>query len=195
MPSSTASPLAPDAIELLGTQVLGLPTAADGTAVRAALADRVQTSFGNPQVRAARDEVVASIHQAVLQPGEGRSGPVTIRGADIVLDPTAVITRIAEAVDGRLAAIVGLSGGRLDGAVRRRDDPRHPDLPADDGDARTRSSSRCRSRRWPSRILVVLLAHRRLRALRVVGIVLAFAGLITIVLVWLAGGVPVGHPG
>jgi len=179
--------LAPAAIDLLGTQVLGLPTTADGTAVRAALADRVQTSFADPRVRAARDEVVTSIHQAVLQPGEGRAGPVTIRGADIVLDPTAIVTRLAEAIDERLAAIVSLSGGRLTAPFVIAT------IPAIQTFRQTTDMLEALQLALPIAavsvaILVVLLAHRRLRALRIVGIVLAFAGLITILLIWLAGG-------
>jgi hypothetical protein len=178
--------LAPAVVEQLGTQILGLPGPVDETSVRAALADRVQAAFADPQVRAARDEVIVSIHQAVLRTGDGQVGSVTIRGSDIILDPTAIVTRIANATDGRIGAIVAASGGRLTAPFVVASVPALQPL------QQTLDTLEALQVVLPIAaiavaVLILLLAHRRLRALRIIGIAMAFAGLITIVLVSLAG--------
>ena len=115
----------------------------------------------------------------MLQPRRGRTGPVTVRGADIVLDPTAVVDPAREAIDGRARRDRGLSGGRLDGAVRHREIAAIQTVrPTSDMLEALQLVAAVAA--LAVAILVVLLAHRRLRALRIVGIALAFAGLITI---------------
>ncbi len=178
--------LAPAAVEQLGTQVLGIAAPVDAAAVRAALATRVRVAFANPQVRAARDEVIVSIHRVILRPGERGDGSVTIRGSDIILDPTVLVARIAEATDGRIAVLVAATGGRLTSPFVVASVPALPAF------QQTLDTLQALQLVLPIAavavaLLILLLAHRRLRALRILGIALAFAGLLTILLIWLAG--------
>ena len=181
-----AAATAPVLVEQLGTQVLGIQGPVDATTVRAALAARVHTALDDPLVEAARDDLIRAVHRAVLKTAEGETGVVTVRGSDVILDPTVVVTRISTAIDPRISAVVALAGGRLsEPVVIAQVTVLEPVQAALD---------RLEALQLVFPLLVVavillilLLAHRRLRALRIVGMAIAVAGLATILVAWLAG--------
>ncbi len=181
-----ATMAAPAVVDQLGTQVLGIPAPVDPTHLRAALADRVQTALDDPLVASARDDLIRAVHRAILRDGDRGSGIVTVRGSDVILDPTVVVTRITVAIDPRISTVVALAGGRLaepvvvaQVAVLEPVQQMVHQLEAMQAAIPLVAIAVA--------VLILVLAHRRLRALRMIGIAIAFAGMITIAVAWLMG--------
>jgi hypothetical protein len=178
-------------VQAAGATTLGLAPDAAPTAVEEALAGRVRTALARPDVRDARDGAVSAFHGVVTGATTGAGTVVNADGTRLVVDIGPLVERIVGALDPRLSAL-GLA------ALPMRD--RHV-VVADSPVLSTASDAIRAVDTWGSviplvvlagAVLVVVLAHRRVRALAIVGVVLMVAGLVSAAAVWLAGGLIAG---
>ena len=185
--------VAPSRIDDLATQVLGLPAGTKASAVEAALGDRINDEFDTAPARELRHDLALSLHKAVLDAAEGRPGLVTVRGDDVVVDADALVARIAAVSDPRIAAEITRSGIGAGGPV----------VVAEVAGLSTvrRSIEVMRALQLilpllavAVALLVVVLAHRRIRALGIVGLAVTAAGAASLALVWLGGRYLTGLP-
>ena len=139
-----------------------------------------------PAVRDERDRVVAAAHRFVVSGASTPDAAVSFRGTQVVLDLGPVIERLAMTVDPRLPA---------DGLADLT--PRDASVPLADA-GRLRSVGSMLVVLDGTRtavpivllamiILIVLLAHRRLRAVGLVGVTLLLAGLACLTVTIFAG--------
>jgi hypothetical protein len=173
-------------LQALATQVLGLPTA-NRTAVETALESRIATALGAPAVVAARDDAVSAVHRFVTGAAKAEP-PLAVRGSQVVLDLGDIVEEVAAELDPRLPAL-GLAS-----------------LPAAKttvvlGEAsQLRMVSQGITLLEAARIVIPLavvavilaivgLAHRRIRALGIVGVAIMVAGLVSLAVAWVGGGV------
>jgi hypothetical protein len=173
-------------LQALATQVLGLPTA-NRTAVEIALESRIATALGAPAVVAARDDAVSAVHRFVTGAAKAEP-PLAVRGSQVVLDLGDIVEEVAAELDPRLPAL-GLAS-----------------LPAAKttvvlGEAsQLRMVSQGITLLEAARIVIPLavvavilaivgLAHRRIRALGIVGVAIMVAGLVSLAVAWVGGGV------
>jgi hypothetical protein len=173
-------------LQALATQVLGLPTA-NRTAVETALESRIATALGAPAVVAARDDAVSAVHRFVTGAAKAEP-PLAVRGSQVVLDLGDIVEEVAAELDPRLPAL-GLAS-----------------LPAAKttvvlGEAsQLRMVSQGITLLAAARIVIPLavvavilaivgLAHRRIRALGIVGVAIMVAGLVSLAVAWVGGGV------
>ena len=175
----------PITARVVATEILGLDAQASAPEIGAAVRTRVAVALDDPAVRAARDAIIADIHHVLLGVVLSGDGAVRIQGDALVLDTGPFIDRLATAVDGRLTP----------GLIR---------IPVADRTivlARAEileTSSDALSLLDLGRILIPIvavvvalaivgLAHRRVRALGIVGIALTLAGAVTLAVAWLGG--------
>jgi len=177
---------APAEIDDLATDVLGLPPGSDRVAVETALADRIVGALRTPAVRSVRRDVVAAIHRALVETVTTGRGPIRRVGPDVVLDTGDLLERIAAVTDPRIVPLLADAGL----------DPGHGVVMASADELRV--AERALTLMDALRIilpllalaltlLVIVLAHRRVRALGIVGLTIAAAGLLSIAIVWFAG--------
>jgi hypothetical protein len=165
---------------------LGLASAADPDHVRTALGKRILDAMDDPGVEQVRDEVVAAVHGTVIGVAEGKPGLIAVRGKDLVLDTAGLLDRIAAAADPRVAALVadvptGLAGPIVIAQVAELE-------PIQDALALMEALERLLPLVAVSAALVVVVvAHRRTRALGIVGLSIAVAGAVSLLGLWLAG--------
>jgi hypothetical protein len=180
-----------DRVQAAGRMALGLAMGAGPAAIEEALAGRIQTVLARPAVRDARDGAVAALHGVVIGATSGTGTVVNVDGTRLVLDIGPLVERIIRALDPRLSAL-GLA------ALPTRD--RHV-VVADSPVLSTASDAIRAVDTWGTiiplvvlggAVLVVVMAHRRVRALAIVGVALMVAGLVSVAVVWLAGGVIAG---
>jgi hypothetical protein len=178
-------------VQAAGRIALGISAGADPGAVEDALSARVRTVLARPAVREARDGAVAALHGVVIGATTGSGTVVNVDGTQLVLDIGPLVERIVGALDPRLSAL-GLA------TLPTRD---RQVVVADSPMLSTTSAAIQAVDTWGTVIplvvlagamLVVVLAHRRVRALAIVGVVLMVAGLVSVAAVWLAGGVVAG---
>lgn len=171
--------------QLLRT-MFGVGEIPDRRELELALRPRFAATLEEPAVRTERDRIMASVHRFVVSGAGGSSEFVAIEGASVVLDLSPVIEMLAATIDPRLtaaglteftaqdASIVLAEAGRLRtvGSTLQMLATASTGLPLGLGGA----------------ILVILaLAHRRIRALGLVGMTLLVAGLVCLTLAVLAG--------
>lgn len=178
-------------IQAVGATALGLAADAGPAAIEDALAGRIRTALARPDVRDARDGAVTAFHGVVIGATTGAGTVVNVDGTRLVLDIGPLVERIVGALDPRLSAL-GLA------TLPARD--RH--VVVADSPVLSSASDAIRAvDTWGTviplvvlagAVLVVVLAHRRVRALAIVGVVLMVAGLVSAAAVWLAGGVIAG---
>jgi hypothetical protein len=140
----------------------------------------------DPAVEEVRDQVVAAVHGSVIGVAEGKPGLIAVRGKDLVLDTTGLLDRIAAAADPRVASLVadvptGLAGPIVIAQVAELE-------PIQDGLALMETLERLLPLvAVTAALVVVVVAHRRARALGIVGLALAVAGAASLLVLWLAG--------
>jgi len=175
----------PITARVVATEILGLDAEASAPEIGAAIRTRVAVALDDPAVRAVRDAIIADIHHVLLGVALSGDGAVRIQGDALVLDTGPFIDRLAVAVDGRLTP----------GLIR---------IPVADRTivlARSEiieTSSDALSLLDLGRFLIPIaavivalaivgLAHRRVRALGLVGIAVTLAGAVTLAVAWLGG--------
>ncbi len=165
---------------------VGVPADADDETLRAALSDRILDAMSDPGVRLVRDEVLAAVHGEIIGVAEGRPGLVTVRGRNLVLDTAGVLDRIEAAADPRVAALVAgvpniVAGPVVIAQVRELDS-------VQEGLRLMRALQLLLPLvALTAALIVVVLAHRRARALSIVGLAVAVAGTVSLLVLWLAG--------
>jgi len=181
--------LDPAALALLTTDILQLPSTTSLYDVRTALRARIATAMDDPAVRQARDAAISAVHAELNGLLAGQDGAVKVRGSDLVLDTGPILTRVATSIDARLTPFVAdLPAADRDIVLARADSV------VQAGDALS-ALEIVQSLVPLASILVVFailgLAHRRVRALGLVGIAVTAAGAVTLVAAWV-GGAAVG---
>ncbi len=183
---TAAARRAPEQLRVLAVQGLGLDASATRAQVSAALADRLEVAMDAPAVDAAREEVIASLHGYLLQTAEGTPGVISIQGDDVVLDPTRLVDRIVQTADPAIAARIDASGfADLDPIVVAQVDALQPVQRAIDLMQALQLIVPLVA--IAVALLIVVVAHRRERALGIVGAAVALAGLASLIVLWVAG--------
>ena len=163
----------------LATQVLGLDASTPNEVVRLALTERVMALLDTPPVRAERARAVLAFHAVLTDGLDAVAPPIMVRGSELVLDLAPLIQRIVDGLDPRLTQ-AGLPPVPNGFAVL--------DI-APASTVRTVSDAATEMER--DRLLaplavavlafwILLLAHRRLRAVGLMGGVSLVAGLATL---------------
>ena len=172
------------AVRILGARILGASSAPG--ALEAALQARVVQALQDPRVEAVRDEVVRELHGFVFGAARGTNELVRVEGPDLVVDLTPIVERAADTIDPRLVAMIR---PQLDPATTRI-------VVADAEGLQTAGTvvTVLDTLRWVipllvvlATILIVVVAHRRERALAIVGVAVMIAGLVSLGIVWLGG--------
>jgi len=173
-------------------QLLGLTPGAPDGRILSALEPRVATALGDPRARAARSALVADVH-AALRGATSDSGSVHLVGDQFVVDFRPLLEAVLAAID---ATLGGLGLTVPAGADTRvfLDPAPGLSLARDSLTALDRLVLILPLTTLLLGLLVVLVAHRRGRAMGLVGGALAVAGLTGIGLV-LAGTVVVARVG
>ena len=165
---------------------VGLVAGAEPDDVRAALSERILDAMGDPAVKRVRGDVIASIHGEMLGAARGEAGLIAVRGQNLVLDTAQIVDRIARDADPRVAALVRNVPASLS----------RPIVVAQVAELapvqRALTAMETLQLLLPlvavtAGLLIVLLAHRRARALGIVGFAVAIAGLLSLLAVWSAG--------
>jgi hypothetical protein len=172
--------------KLIGVQALGLPANAGEAAIEARIVQQVDTVLDDPRVQAARDAAVESAHGFLMDGARGENDIVRIEGRDVVVDVSHVVETAAEAIDPRLVIVVH---DRLDPSTTRLV------VASSDGvQAVSTTIVVFDTLRWvipllvvAACLLIVVVAHRRVRALGAVGVAVMVAGLISLGVVWVGG--------
>ena len=176
----------PAAVNELASR-LGLATGTDPDRVRAALGERILDAMDDPGVEQVRDEVVAAVHGSIIGVAEGKPGLIAVRGKDLVLDTTGLLDRIAAAADPRVASLVadvptGLAGPIVIAQVAELE-------PIQDALALMEALERLLPLvAVTAALVVVVVAHRRTRALGIVGLAIAVAGAVSLLVCGLPAG-------
>ena len=171
---------------LVGIQALGLPIDADDAAVRQRVEARVLTALDDPRVRALRDDAIEGVHGILIGAARGDGALVRIEGRDLVLDVDPIVEVAADTIDPRL---VGVVRDQLDPSTTRIV------VASSDGIATVSTTIVILDTlRWvipllvvAATLLIVVVAHRRVRALGAVGVAVMVAGLISLGVVWVGG--------
>jgi len=176
----------PEELQVLAVQGLGLDASATRTQVSAALAERLQVALDAPAVAAAREELIASVHGYLLRTAEGTPGIIGVQGDDVVLDPTHLVDRILQTADPAIAARVEAFGlADLDPVVIAQVDDLQPVRRAIDLMQALQLIVPLVA--IAVAMLIVIVAHRRERALGIVGAAVALAGGASLLVLWVAG--------
>ena len=178
----------PDRLAIVSRAVLGVDETPTRAEIDAALQPRVVAALRDPRVEAVRDEAVAATHRFVLDGATGSSEFVAVRGDQVVLDLSPLVERVIAAIDDRLPraglAVVDPADARLvlaeASALRTV--------------ARVVSIAETLQTVIPLAVLavillVVVLAHRRTRALGYAGLAIMLAGLASLGIAWAGGDV------
>ena len=175
----------PITARVVATEILGLGTEATAPEIETAIRARVAVALDDPAVRRTRDAMIADVHAHLIGAATGASGAVRVQGDALVLDTGPLIDRLATAVDARLrpGTITIPPVDRTIVLVR--------------SDALETTST---ALTWMDlgrflipivavivALAIVGLAHRRVRALGLVGLAVTLAGAITLAIAW-AGG-------
>ena len=144
------------------------------------------TALEAPSVRAERDRIMASAHRFVMSGGVAGNDAVAIEGPVVVLDLSPVLEEVVATVDDRLLTAGLAEFSRGDASV----------VLAETGSLQTVGSTLGlleTAGPGPSialvavAVLIVALAHRRIRAFGLVGVTVMTAGLVCLTLAVLAG--------
>ena len=144
------------------------------------------TALEAPAVRAERDRVMASAHRFVMSGAVASNESVTIEGAVVVLDLSPVVEQAVATVDGRLLATGLAEFSRADASVVLAETERLQTVGSTLGLLETAAPS-LPIALVAVAVLIVALAHRRIRALGLVGVTVLVAGLVCVTLAFLAG--------
>ena len=149
--------------------------------------DRMDKDSSYPAVRAARDDAVTASHRFVIDAARGDDDLVAVEGSQVVLDLSPVVERAAAAVDDRLPRAGLASIAPADARIVLAD------VPTVETIGRAVDVMETLRLVVPLAILailvlVVILAHRRTRALATAGVVIMLAGLASLAVAWFGQG-------
>ena len=177
--------LDPAVLDQVAPSILGLPAGSGPSRVEVALTERLVEGADRPAVRAVRRDLVLAIHGFIVGTLEGEPGLIEIRGDDVVVDVDEVVARLAVAAGPELGAVIRqtrVGYGQLVVAQVAGLRPMQDSLQA------------IERLQWivpllaiAVALIIVVVAHRRVRALGIVGLAVAAAGLVSIATVWLTG--------
>jgi hypothetical protein len=175
----------PATLDLLATQELNLPSGSTADQIEAALNTRIIGATRTATIQRIRDEIVVEVHEIVVGAIKGEPGLVTVRGDEVILDKGRLLDRLADA-NPQIVAAIALSGLGGQGSIVIAHTTELEPV------QRTLGTMEALELTVPLlaaaiALLIVVLAHRRERALGFVGLAITLAGLVSIVLVWLAG--------
>jgi len=177
---------APDQLKSLAGGTLGLDPAATSDEVSAALAARLEGVLASPAVEAAREEIIASVHGYLLRTAEGTPGLITVSGNEVMLDPQPLVDRMVQATDPEIAARIQASAlADLQPVAIAKLDAIKPVQGALDLLQALQVIVPLAA--IAVALLIVVIAHRRERALGIVGVAVAAAGLASLLVIWVAG--------
>jgi hypothetical protein len=163
----------------------GLNDVPDRQLVDVLLRPKIAAALEEPAIRDERDRIMASAHRFVVTGAVGSSEFVKIEGPFAVLDLSPVIERLAAAADARLASAGWTDCSSQEASV----------VLAEAGRLRTVGSTLevlgTAGTGLPialgaAILLIVALAHRRIRALGLVGVTVLIAGLVCLTVATLA---------
>ena len=182
-----------DVAQRLVARQIGLPADADDATVRAALRDRIRGAWRDPAVERVRDDVIATVHGYLVGVAEGEPGLVSVQGRNLVLDTSGILDRIEQDADPQVAALVENVPPDLTDAVVVAP------VAALEPIGKALTAMETLRLLLPLvamtvALLVVLTAHRRARALGIVGLALVVAAVLSILVVWVAGRYVAGVP-
>jgi hypothetical protein len=173
--------------------VLGLGGDATRERLEAALQPRIEAALGDERVHDVRDRIVAAVHRALIRGLDGESEYVYVAGDEVVLDLEPLVERVAVVVDSRLPA-----AGITDLASA---DTRIVLAEAEAFETASDALDWMEALRIVIPLVVVIailavvgLAHRRTRALGIVGLAIMTAGLVSLAAAWFGGSVVGGVP-
>jgi hypothetical protein len=166
--------------------LFGLAAIPDRHQLDLVLRPMVATALEAPAVRAERDRVMVAAHRFVLGGAEAGNEFVSIEGAWVVLDLSAVIEEVVATVDARLPGAGLADFTSQDASVVLAETDRLRTVGSALGLLATAGPA------LPivlvaASVLIVALAHRRIRAIGLVGVTVMIAGLVCLTLAVLAG--------
>jgi hypothetical protein len=173
-------------VRRLATTSMGLGGSPTVDELEGAVHARILPALEDDRVEAARDQVVTGVHGFLLGTATGEHVVVVIDGPHLVVDVGTIVDQAVEVVDPRLSGLL-LAG--LDPQATRV-------VVADAGPFQTvQTGVRVLDAvQWIIPLLallaclvIVVVAHRRTRALGIVGVGLMAAGLVSLAVVWLGG--------
>ena len=178
---------APGRLVVVGQAILGFATPPTRAQIEAALEARIRAALADPAVRAARDDAVTASHRFVIDAARGDGDLVAVEGSQVVLDLSPVVERAAAAVDDRLPRAGLASIAPADARIVLAD------VPTVETIGRAVDVMETLRLVVPLAILailvlVVILAHRRTRALATAGVVIMLAGLASLAVAWFGQG-------
>jgi hypothetical protein len=159
---------------------------ADDEALRERVGARVLDALDDPRVEGARDDAVEAAHGVLLGAARGENDIVRIEGRDVIVDVYPIVERATDSIDARFVAV-----------IRDRLDPSATRLVVASSEGIAVVSTTVvvlDTLRWvipllvvAACLLIVVVAHRRIRALAAVGLAVMIAGLISLGVVWVGG--------
>jgi len=175
----------PITARVVATEILGLDAEATEPEIGAAVRSRVAVALDDPSVRSMRDAIIGEAHRVLIGVAVGGDGAVRVQGDALVLDTGPFIDRLATAVDRRLTpGTITIPVADRTIVLAR----------ADAIETTSKALSLLDLGRFLIPIVAVVaalaivgLAHRRIRALGIVGIAVTLAGVVTLVVAWLGG--------
>lgn len=172
-------------VRRIGAVQLGLPADVDAAGVRAWIDDRLVPVLRAPEVAAVRDRLVLALHQALLDTAGG-DGAVRIRGGEVVVDAGPVYDAVVARLAPGAADVIAAAPGEGVFVLARADE-----FAATQRTLRVLEAVRVIVPLLVAAIvvLIVILAHQRVRALGGVGVALIVAGLVSLATAWIGGGV------
>jgi hypothetical protein len=179
---------APGRLATVSAVVLGLTGDPSRDQIAAALEARILTALSAPRVEAARDDAIRAVHAVLLGAATRDDGLVHVDGSQVVLDLGPIVEQVAGAVDDRLprAGLANLPADQT--TIVLAEAPQLATV--------TRTVDILEALRivLPLALLalvvaILALAHRRARALGLIGMAMVVAGLVSLVIAWLGGGI------
>jgi hypothetical protein len=165
--------------------LFGLTAIPDRPQLELLLRPMFATALEAPAVRAERDRVMTSAHRFVMSGAVTSNESVAIEGAVVVLDLSSVVEHVVATVDNRLLAAGLAEFSRQDASVVLADTGRLQTVGSTLGLLATAGPGLPMALVAVA-VLIVFLAHRRVRALGLVGVTLMTAGLVCLTLAVLA---------
>jgi hypothetical protein len=177
-------------VKVAAAAALGIGTDVSDVQVRSWVDTNILAALRSNEVEAARDDVVLELHAALIDSVDGR-GAVRVEGDRLVVDVGDVYDAAVERLDPRAVQFAGIDAG--DAAITVAQ--------AQEIAAIRQGLSTLRVLQViiplavvVAVLLILVLAHRRVRALGIVGVAIMLAGLASLGLAWASGGVVRGIP-
>lgn len=184
-----------DAVEgrlrLVAIGVLGLTGSPSRDGIETALEARILGVLDDPAVEATRDHIVEQVHHALIGAVEGDDTAVAIRGDQVVVDLRPLVSVATEAIDPRLTepVLANLPRGETRLVVAESD--------AFETASQALTLLEAMRILIPIVVLIVVLAiiglaHRRTRALGIIGVAVMIAGMVSLAVAWAGGAAVAG---